>query len=507
MKKRSKQKHPDLFVTDAEPVDGAEHHAHSAAAAEVDEDASATEHDASPVHTASSERADVADKTISSDAAFKAWFGLREKKRVIDVDVEFESRSDPGSARDDARDVNDADVVVLCEEAITYSDTSLSEHLESLHAAHVATVEGWASEASRGADDDDDDDMVSTMVDNQDPGVSAIDNSERSRDDGSDDPMDAQSEEALSQALDNAGDAIDSDNAADFANDNVDDVSDDVADDGSAPWLQLDLVAAIEAILFASGQPLAYGDLKKILVRHFGEQLGDDHKRFTAELRAAIGALQDKWNEESLQHSGFQLMEVAEGFTFRSNPTYASVLQAMREDKPVRLTRPAMETLAIIAYRQPVTKPEADYIRGVDCGGTLKVLLDRDLVRIVGKKEEPGRPLLYGTTREFLSFFNLTGLDQLPSLRQFHELTEDTQEELRAVAGGLNLQELSDTANALRFTDEPTVGLLEEAVAQLASTEDKARLAFAGAGIQLAQASEDGPALHPSAGQSRASDN
>ena len=127
----------------------------------------------------------------------------------------------------------------------------------------------------------------------------------------------------------------------------------------------------------------------------------------------------------------------------------------MHQDKPQRLSKPALETLAIVAYRQPVTKPEADHIRGVDCGGTLKVLLDRNLVRIVGKSEDVGRPLLYGTTKDFLSLFTLGDLSQLPSLREVQELSAEAQEELAKAEVLPSLKELAETAHALRDNQEP----------------------------------------------------
>ena len=89
-----------------------------------------------------------------------------------------------------------------------------------------------------------------------------------------------------------------------------------------------------------------------------------------------------------------------------------------------------LETLAIVAYRQPITRPEIEDIRGVDCGGVLRLLLDRTLVRILGKKEEAGRPILYGTTKQFLEFFHLKDLAQLPTLREFTELTEEMTSQL-----------------------------------------------------------------------------
>jgi segregation and condensation protein B len=123
----------------------------------------------------------------------------------------------------------------------------------------------------------------------------------------------------------------------------------------------------------------------------------------------------------------------------------------------VRLTRAQLETLAIVSYRQPITRPEIDQIRGVDSAGTLKTLMDRSLVRILGKKEEPGRPILYGSTKEFLEFFNLKDLKDLPTLREFHELTEEHQAQVAA------LESMAPE------------GSLEEGQSEEASAEDAAR--------------------------------
>jgi segregation and condensation protein B len=99
----------------------------------------------------------------------------------------------------------------------------------------------------------------------------------------------------------------------------------------------------------------------------------------------------------------------------------------MLQVKPMRLTRAALETLAIVAYRQPITRPEIEDLRGVDSGAVTKALLERKLIRILGKKDEPGRPLLYGTSKEFLELFNLRDLTQLPTLREFQELSEESR--------------------------------------------------------------------------------
>ncbi|AFE10311.1 segregation and condensation protein B [Corallococcus coralloides DSM 2259] len=126
--------------------------------------------------------------------------------------------------------------------------------------------------------------------------------------------------------------------------------------------------------------------------------------------------------------SGVVLYEVAGGWQFRTDPHSAEYVRRYLRVKPQRLTRAAVETLAIIAYRQPVTRPELEDIRGVDCGAVLKALMDRKLVKILGKREEVGRPILYGTTREFLEFFALKDLSALPTLREFHELTQEHRE-------------------------------------------------------------------------------
>jgi segregation and condensation protein B len=123
---------------------------------------------------------------------------------------------------------------------------------------------------------------------------------------------------------------------------------------------------------------------------------------------------------------GIVLDEVAGGWLFRTNAQYAPFVRELTGGRPVRLTRAQLETLAIAAYRQPITRPEIDDIRGVDTGATLKLLLERDLVRILGKKDEPGRPLLYGTTANFLEFFNMKSLKDLPTLREFTELSDES---------------------------------------------------------------------------------
>lgn len=246
-----------------------------------------------------------------------------------------------------------------------------------------------------------------------------------------------------------------------------------------------DLVGAVEAVLFAAGEPLTLREIKQVFARLWQEVPAEERTALEGQLGAAMDALRERWRDGD--DRGFVLAEVSGGLGFRSNPRHAQVVKHLHESRPVRLSRPALETMAIVAYRQPVTKPEVEHIRGVDCSGTLRLLLDRNLVRIVGKKEEPGRPLLYGTTKEFLSFFNLASLAQLPSLREFHELTSESQEELDGFDGEVrpSLEELSGSARKLHLTEEPAIEQLEEAVAHLSTTEETTRSVLAAEGLAL----------------------
>ena len=125
---------------------------------------------------------------------------------------------------------------------------------------------------------------------------------------------------------------------------------------------------------------------------------------------------------------GIHLEEVNGGWVFRTSAKFAHYVRDLTKQRPVRLSRAQVEALAIIAYRQPITRPEIDDVRGVDSGPVLKVLLERDLVRILGKRDEVGRPLIYGTTNAFLEFFGLKSLKDLPTLREFTELTDESRE-------------------------------------------------------------------------------
>jgi segregation and condensation protein B len=138
---------------------------------------------------------------------------------------------------------------------------------------------------------------------------------------------------------------------------------------------------------------------------------------------AKIKKLVEELNAEYIaQNRAFEIVEAAGGYQMRTLPEFAPQLQQIQPQRPLRLSKAALETLAIIAYKQPVTRGDVEDVRGVDAGAVLRSLLERKLVKLAGHKEVPGRPMLYGTTRRFLEVFSLDSLEALPSLRQLEEL-------------------------------------------------------------------------------------
>ncbi|MCB0318588.1 MAG: SMC-Scp complex subunit ScpB [Bdellovibrionales bacterium] len=174
------------------------------------------------------------------------------------------------------------------------------------------------------------------------------------------------------------------------------------------------LLPLIEALVFAHGEPIPFEKIK-IACSNFSDE----------DLKEAISNLQAKY---STIEFGIELVLVAGKYQFRTKKTWAEHLRALKEAKPRRLSLQALETLAVIAYRQPVVKSDIEKIRGVDPTPTLKTLLDRQLIRIVGHQDAVGQPALFGTSEEFLKIFGLNSLAELPSLRELKELEEDPGE-------------------------------------------------------------------------------
>ena len=170
------------------------------------------------------------------------------------------------------------------------------------------------------------------------------------------------------------------------------------------------LLSILESLLFAAGEPLPLNRLSELL-----EAEKKEVREALAELEAA----------GSRGERGIRLVEAAGGFQFQTAAENAAWVGRLLQSKPVRLTRPALETLSIVAYRQPVTRAEVEEIRGVDSGGVLKTLLDYEFLEIQGRKDVPGKPLIYGTSKRFLEFFRLKSLADLPTLKEMEELQEE----------------------------------------------------------------------------------
>lgn len=174
------------------------------------------------------------------------------------------------------------------------------------------------------------------------------------------------------------------------------------------------LVAAVEACLFSVGSPVTSMRLSLAL--------GVDQD----EIEDAIDALRSRL---AARGSGMRVVEVAEGWQLRTDPLLATWVAAVRGGRPYRLSKPALETLAVVAFRQPVSKGAVDDVRGVDSGGVIKMLADRGLLKSAGHSDEPGRPLLYATTPQFLELFGMRTLADLPTLRDLLQLRGDDPED------------------------------------------------------------------------------
>ncbi|MFQ5950158.1 MAG: SMC-Scp complex subunit ScpB [Nitrospiria bacterium] len=176
-----------------------------------------------------------------------------------------------------------------------------------------------------------------------------------------------------------------------------------------------ELKPIIEALFFVSGDPVSVDRIRDVIK-------GVDKKR----LGALIQALKEEFDRSN---RGVQLVEVAGGYQLVTRVEMAPWIKEMEKIKAAsRLSRPGLETLAIIAYKQPVTRGEIEMVRGVDAAGVLKTLMERKLIKIVGRKEAAGRPMMYGTTRRFLEYFGLPSLAGLPTLKEFSEISGATRD-------------------------------------------------------------------------------
>jgi segregation and condensation protein B len=191
-----------------------------------------------------------------------------------------------------------------------------------------------------------------------------------------------------------------------------------------------ELKGVIEALLFVAGEPLSLDRIKNVL---------EDIDRRT--VQSAIWEIQ---HEYEMRLSGLKIVEVAGGYQIATRPELAQWIKRLKKVKlSSRLSRPSLETLSIIAYKQPIVKAEVEDIRGVDSTGVIKGLLDKHLIKIIGRKDVPGRPILYATTKEFLQYFGLRDISDLPTLKEFTDLVEG-EEVGNAESGVQRLQSLQN---------------------------------------------------------------
>jgi len=171
----------------------------------------------------------------------------------------------------------------------------------------------------------------------------------------------------------------------------------------------------IEAVLFTSEKPVVLEQIKEVVE-------GVD----TRDIREIINVLKGEYVERK---SGISIIEIAGGYQMLTNSDYAMYIKKFYHSRhKEKLSKPALETLAIIAYKQPVTRLDIELIRGVNSDGVMVHLLDKGLVKIVGRKDVPGRPYMYGTSKEFLEYFGLKSLEDLPKLEDFSSLQAVAQE-------------------------------------------------------------------------------
>jgi segregation and condensation protein B len=216
-----------------------------------------------------------------------------------------------------------------------------------------------------------------------------------------------------------------------------------------APGADLRRAAAIlESLLLVSNEPLPL-DKARLLLGNLTR----------VQIREVQGILLSKYPPES---SGILVEEVARGLQLRTNPANQEHVRKLYDIKPPRFSRAALETLAIIAYKQPLTRQEIEQIRGVDCAGSLKTLMDRRLVRVMGKKDVPGKPFLFGTTREFMEVFSIGSLSDLPSMREIEEfLAASTATPVEGARPGVPVPAIPD-------------GTIEQAGGELAASLEEA---------------------------------
>src|SRR5246500_275339 len=188
----------------------------------------------------------------------------------------------------------------------------------------------------------------------------------------------------------------------------------------------MSIKAQLEAIIYAAETPVTLDHIFQLVKESVGSEGGDTNE---AEAKARVrAALDELVTDYSGAGHGIEIREVANGYRMSTKPEHHDVVRAFAKSlkPPIRLSLPALETLAVIAYKQPVTVPEISDIRGVDSGGVIATLIDRKLITTAGRKAVIGRPILYKTTKDFLLRFGLKDVNELPSMEEFEKMTMDS---------------------------------------------------------------------------------
>ena len=192
---------------------------------------------------------------------------------------------------------------------------------------------------------------------------------------------------------------------------------------------EFDIKPILESVLFVSESPVRLETLVEILPESNKEAILEGIHRIKTEY------------EDSSK--GLELMEIAGGYQFRTKPRWAEWINRLKKTKAVKLSQSALEALAIIAYRQPIIRPAIEEIRGVDSGWVLRTLLEKGLIKIMGRRDLPGRPIIYGTTKAFLELFGLDTLSGLPTLKEIQPPPapeEKPKEEILKVEGKVEVK-------------------------------------------------------------------
>ena len=230
--------------------------------------------------------------------------------------------------------------------------------------------------------------------------------------------------------------------------------------------MTLELKKIVEALMFSAERPLSPQEIRTI----FAEATDEEHPGMTEPVRNCreaqiVAALDELKAEYDLQQRSFQLVEIAGGWRLVSRSEYAPWLKKLLDEaRPHRLSPPSLETLSIIALRQPICRADIAAIRGVEVDGVIKTLLERDLITIVGKSEAPGRPMLYGTTQKFLEHFGLRDLDDMPKAAELRlqaaalKTAEQQAQEAKKTDAAVSGTEVAEPTTEATTTTTPDEG-------------------------------------------------